>query len=665
MGLGGDFRQGGICRVGAWAPACVDIANAGDAFVGRVVVSAQGPDGSPIDAEASVTLAKGTVKRIVLPVRIYAYERELRVLLVEAGGRMAAEAKAPAALADPVRLVGVVTSLGRPGLPVADPDARRIQVVYLDPADLASDARVYDALDALVVLDPRAECADPVAAGAAMRAWVASGRPAVVTVGNAGPAMAGGPAAWAPGVPIARSADVGDFDSLRAAFAPGAGAVPSRRATCADLRGQPGRVLAADPAGLPLAVERGVGLGRLRLVAPDLQAAPFPGWEGLTRLWDRLLDLPTRTEAEREVRRVSAGQDPLQSAFESLRFLAPVSIGFVLLFLVAYILAVGPGDWWILRSLGRRYAWTWLTVPLWSLLFCGILYAVTASKRGGDLVVRAATVVDVVPGEPESSGVSYVAIYSPLSRRYDIRIGAPSGWVAPRGVGERGGGISFGGRGGAFADGPVPGFLAFPIASNVMRTLESEWRIPDGAYAASLSDAGAAGAVTLTNRGARPLGNAAVVWPDRSVSTAGALAPGASVEVSRPRLPLDVFLKNEGAADEPIGRILQEAYRWQDDGSVAGQDDGFLDRAGDILLWASLRALAHDTDKEDSDGAQSGWPPRAIPDRRARGRLDAAPALPRFRALVLGRDDAGPAPVRIDGRPVRATEAVLVRIWVP
>jgi len=60
----------------------------------------------------------------------------------------------------------------------------------------------------------------------------------------------------------------------------------------------------------------------------------------------------------------------------------------IILFLVAYILAVGPGDWWILRSLGRRYTWTWLTVPLWSLLFCGILYAVTAYKRGGDLTVR-------------------------------------------------------------------------------------------------------------------------------------------------------------------------------------------------------------------------------------------------------------------------------------
>ncbi len=666
VGLGGDYRQGGVCRVGMWTPACVEIANAGTSFRGRVEVFAEGPDGSPIVSSAALTVAKGTMKRIVLPVRVHTYQRHFRVRLVDGRGREAKGAKAPARVVDPARLIGVVTSLGRPGLPVSAPDARRIRVAYLDPADLAADARVYDALDALVVLDPRADCVDPVSASRAMRAWVASGRRAVVTVGAAGPEMAGGPAAWAAGPPIARSAGVEAFDALRRTFAPGANEIPPRRAVVADLRGQPGRVLAADPAGLPLAIERAVGLGRLRLVAPDLQAAPFLGWDGTQRLWDRLLDLPTRKQAQEEAEHAFTGRDPLQAAFESLRFLAPVSIGFVILFLIAYILVVGPGDWWILRSLGRRYAWTWLTVPLWSLLFCGILYAVTAYKRGGDLTVRAASVIDVVPGEEDVGGVSYVAIYSPGSRRYDVRIDAPAGWIGPRGVGEGHGGISFGGRGGAYAEGTVPGFHGFPIASNVMRTLESAWRIPRGSYGTEVTGVGTDEAFTLANRGTRALEDVFVVWPDRTVAKAGAIAAGASVDVPAGRVPLEDFLESEEADPQEIVKRFPRRWGRSHDATTAKQDEIFLAHAWDILLWMSLRTLAYREAVNETVQASGvfGGPDRLIPDRRAR-RLDAAPALPHFRYLVIGRDASSPAPVRIDKKRPKVTETVMVRIWVP
>jgi hypothetical protein len=652
VGLGGDFKAGGPYRIGAWAPAAVEIANAGGTFQGRIEVDAEGPDGASILSAAPVAVARGTVKRVTLLVRPYTSQREFRVRLVDAAGRTVHALDAPGEPVDPMRLVGVVTALGRPGLPVADPDARRIRVVYLDAADLADDPRAYDALDALAALEPRPEAADPVAAARALRAWVAGGRLAVVTVGAAGPALAGGPFAWA-AAPVARSSETDAFDALRAALAPRADGIPPRRATVPDLRGQPGHVLAADPGGLPLAIERTVGLGRLRLVAPDLQAAPFPAWGGLAALWDRLLELPARRM--QETRFFTGDRDPLQAAFETLRFLVPVSIGFVILFLAAYIVAVGPGDWLLLRALGRRYAWTWITVPAWSLLFCGLLYAATAYKRGGDVIVRAASVVDVVPGEG-TRGVSYVAVYSPSSRRFDYRVEADSGWVAPRGVGEAGGGISFGGSGGTYAADGSAGFLGFPIASNVMRTVEAEWRLAGGPYAAELADAGD-GRLRLVNRGTRPLQRVTLLLAGVKAAPAAAieLTPGTSVEIPSATATVEqLLLAEEKAATVASGGGGVD----EDDVSSVAQDQAFLARAWLALLRSSLGEL----DRREVDAERgSRSRPREPRDRR----LDAAPILPRFRAVVLARDGASPAPVQVNGERPRVTETVLVRIWIP
>jgi hypothetical protein len=674
IGLGGDFARGGYYRVGAWAPACVEIANGGDPFIGAVEVRVEGPDGAPIVSLAPATVVRGTVKRIFIPVRPYAAQERFGVRLVDASRRAVHAQEIRGIPSDPLRFIGVVTALGRPGIPIADPDARRIQVVYLEATDLAGDERVYDALDALVVLDPNVDAGDPVGAGGAVRAWVASGRPAVLTIGSAGPAMASGTFAWAAAAPIPRGVDREDFSNMRAAFAPRAAPLPPRRATTPDLRGQPGRVLATADEGLPLALERTIGLGRLRLVGPDLQASPFLGWTGLPMLWDRLLDLPEKPDPK-ATSVISAARDPLQAAFETLRFLVPISIGFVLLFISAYILAVGPGDYFLLRWLGRRFALTWFTVPVWSLLFCGLLYAVTAYKRGGDLTVRGATVVDVLPGSEGCRGVTYTAVYTPAGRRFDFRLQAPAGWMAPRGVGEGLGGLSFGGSGGAYpADGSV-GFLGFPIAANVMRTMEAAWRLPSGPYRVEIEEPDGKKPLRLVNRGSRPLSRAVAVFPDGTTRSAGDLKPGEAAHLDAH--PRDVQL----ALEEIRQTIQQEAetamYRhMNDDASMSNQNQRFKDLAEKSLLWYSLgsryRPPAAAKSRGEVEVEESSRRVVQVvlghhPDLPAwrRHRLDVWDALPRFRALILGWDDASPVPVLLDGAAHPTQEKTLVRIWVP
>jgi hypothetical protein len=173
-------------------------------------------------------------------------------------------------------------------------------------------------------------------------------------------------------------------------------------------------------------------------------------------------------------------------------------------------------------------------------------------------------------------------------------------------------------------------------------------------------------AFTLANRGTRALEDVFVVWPDRTVAKAGAIAAGASVDVPAGRVPLEDFLESEEADPEEIVKRFPRRWGRSGGASTAKQDAIFLAHAWDTLLWMSLRTLAYRDAVNETVQASGVWggPDRLIPDRRAR-RLDAASALPHYRYLVIGRDASSPAPVRIDKRRPKVTETVMVRIWVP
>jgi hypothetical protein len=653
-------------RVGSWSLARVEVRNTGAPFAGRLAVSADGPDGAPIDAVVPLTLAKGTAKRLLVPVRPYTSQYRFPVRLLGPSGREVFKATANGRPADPEILIGVVTSAARPGLSISDADARRIEVAYLEGADLAETPLAYDALDALVVAEPLAEAANPVEAGEALRRWVAGGRTAVVMAGDAGPSLAGGPFAWALPAPIPGSIDADDFTGVRDALARGAEAPARRKAALADLRGQSGRVLAVS-AGLPMAVERPVGLGRAILVAPDLQAVPFLGWKGTPRVWDALLRLPPKTDGEPELLTHSSGRDPLQGAFEALRFLVPISIGFILLFLVLYILAVGPGDYFLLRRIGRRFGLTWITVPLWSLLFCGVLYAVTAYKRSGDLTVRAATVVDVIPGERDARGVTYVGVFAPAADRFDFRVEAESGIASPRGVGEGIGAISLGGQGGWFEAGGGTVFSGMPIASGVMRTAEAEWWVAAASFREGSKpmydvavERPAGGGMRIVNRGTRTFEEARLVEADGGVRELGTLKPGEPVDVRAPARAVGALMDAL-----PVFDSSNEIYYVEpgSDAATSGEDQRFVTGARRALLWYTLYGLMEARSKQGGYEMQSRLLQQF--DVRTRRRLDLSGRLEGSKGLLIGYD-AGVAPVAagVNGGIRPRPEVVMVRIWV-
>jgi hypothetical protein len=96
----------------------------------------------------------------------------------------------------------------------------------------------------------------------------------------------------------------------------------------------------------------------------------------------------------------------------------------VALYLVIYILVMGPANYFVLRRLKRR-EWAWFSIPLIILLFSGYGYFSGFRLRGGRPLLRQITVVQAEIGAPSSNIDSFVGVYSPYRADYNLQFDSP------------------------------------------------------------------------------------------------------------------------------------------------------------------------------------------------------------------------------------------------
>jgi len=110
--------------------------------------------------------------------------------------------------------------------------------------------------------------------------------------------------------------------------------------------------------------------------------------------------------------------DELQS--EQLTALPP--LGAIALFLVVYIILVGPVNYGVLLKMRRR-EWLWYTIPIIVALFVVATYTWALSTKGSRLLLTRLNIIDAYPDQAAAWESSYLGVFSPGARRYDIRLG--------------------------------------------------------------------------------------------------------------------------------------------------------------------------------------------------------------------------------------------------
>jgi hypothetical protein len=408
----------GWYRPGAWVELLATIENSGD----DTTVDLQVVDGSG-HYSVPVELPRGAAKRV--PIAFHATTEVDRVTAsVYRGETMLVERVVIVRAADPADSINVVladdpTDVARPLTDMSEVSEPYggIKTVTSPPEDVPEHSLAMQSIVRIIVGE-----ADLTGLSAAQRdallQWVALGGTLVLPGGPALPAaLAALPEAMRPG----ESSGVREVVGLEDPSAPEG--MPALRwtqpVTVADLAPAAGASvdLAADEGKVPLVVSRAFGDGMVVALAYDPTVAPFDDWRDVP--WQRA-DATTADSAP--LVRTDALQSALMAALGQTFRLPSAKWSFAIIGL--FIVLVGPVNYLVLRR-RRRLDLAWVTIPALTLVASLASYGVGYGLYGGEVRQGTVSVVRTIPDAGIAHVTSFVAVFSPGSREYDITVETP------------------------------------------------------------------------------------------------------------------------------------------------------------------------------------------------------------------------------------------------
>jgi hypothetical protein len=188
-------------------------------------------------------------------------------------------------------------------------------------------------------------------------------------------------------------------------------------------------VLSEDVGGTrPLAVQGAHGLGRVTVFGFDLDRLPFSEWGKRAQFWENLVNqtgyvLPPIGKLERYgSTRYDEFSASLQGSLDFFEGIPVVSFGWVALFILIYIILIGPVDYLFLKKVIRRLEWTWVTFPVIVITVSAAAYFAAYALKGKDLKINKLDVVDIDLAGKRVDGNTWFTLFSPRIQNYTIGV---------------------------------------------------------------------------------------------------------------------------------------------------------------------------------------------------------------------------------------------------
>ncbi|HUG48109.1 MAG TPA: hypothetical protein VMP67_06815 [Candidatus Limnocylindria bacterium] len=523
---------GGRARAGSWMAVRVTVSNDGPAIDGELRMSLP-TRSSATTYSVVVQLATGARQEHVLYGQTPFAGGRQRVSLVSGSETLASVdvridtlglgdvglyviAEHPEALIAPLR--AAFAAGGRPAP----------TVVTVGLVDLPPRVEAWSAIDLLVWQDVDAEQLDPNRLEA-LRTWAAAGGALLVVGGSTGHAtLRAFPADMLPYSP-ATVVDVPVEDLAQIL-----GGVPAGGTTLPALAGPLQRGVVIGGAGdSVIAARTPYGQGSVALVGID-PATPWLAESGASAtLLGRVLPAGPSTAT----RDGESSDDFIVGALSNLPTVQLPRPEHLLLLILAYIVTLGPVNYFALRRRDRR-EWAWLSMPLTIVAFAVMAYGLGFALKGANIVVNELAVVHGAAGGERGLARVYVGVYSPRREEFEVRIGdrvllspaATSGF-------------------GASSERPLDVLLGDPatargysIGFGALRALRAETVLPTPLVEADLRLVDGRLTGSVANASAQQLDDVSIVYAN-STQDLGDLAPGEtrSVDLSTERelmLPL-------------------------------------------------------------------------------------------------------------------------------
>ena len=203
-------------------------------------------------------------------------------------------------------------------------------------------------------------------------------------------------------------------------------------------------VLCKEPDGpkslAPLIARLPHGLGSITLIAFDVKDPFFAGWNGHTKFWkvlvEKLAPQSKTTDANHGGGAYgrSTHEDIGSQLYAQLEAfdVTTISFGWVALFILIYIIVVGPVDYFILKFVFKRLELTWVTFPAVVITVSLLAYFTAYAIKGKDLNVNKLDLIDIdmrdslsddfQPTGARVFGTTWFTIRSPRIQNYTIGI---------------------------------------------------------------------------------------------------------------------------------------------------------------------------------------------------------------------------------------------------
>ncbi len=405
----------GLYKGEYWLPVQVSVANSGPPIDGEVRVYPGTNPENELLYRAPISLPTQSDKRVTLYIQLPGPATSVLVQLADANGEVVATTRTRQLVRVRAEdlFYGVVSP--DPGefdflenVPGSRADAA---VAYLALADLPAVSVAWNALDVLILNDTDTTqfTAEQLAA---LQSWVSTGGQLVVTGGASWQKTAVPLADWLP-VTLSGSETVADLPGFAAevGFAfrdPG----PYVVTTGSLARGE----MLFHEDGLPLLAVAPHGRGAVYFLALDPRFAPLLDWDGVETVFaavgDRVPPLTLWGAAPYE-------GYAAQSAVTSLPNLNLPSVWELALFLLVYIVVVGPANYLILKR-RNRLELAWVTLPSLILGFTAVTYFTGFQLRGNDAIINQMAVAYSQTGSDQAQVYSLVGLYSPRRSTYDV-----------------------------------------------------------------------------------------------------------------------------------------------------------------------------------------------------------------------------------------------------
>jgi hypothetical protein len=200
-------------------------------------------------------------------------------------------------------------------------------------------------------------------------------------------------------------------------------------------------VHASSDDGRPLLATMPYGMGNITYIAFSLDQPPFTRWDGRVDFLKTMVNQFGHTVSPGDQQNFGRGwRDPgslsdvttgLQQTLDNFD-VNVVPFGYVALFIILYIIVVGPLDYFILKHVFHKLEWTWITFPVVVLAVSVAAYFTAYALKGNDLKVNKVDIVDFdlrteLDGKEQTSrafayGQSFFTVLSPRIQNYTVGV---------------------------------------------------------------------------------------------------------------------------------------------------------------------------------------------------------------------------------------------------